>query len=95
MSSSSNEYIVYCLNGVLGAVNLCKIDRLHHSWRAKQEGTIADSSCCGNNLTSTSIDWLGSERAAQDLKFNIFNGLFTKGSFLSRPLEALDHEIFH
>ena len=64
MSSSSNEYIVYSLNGVLGAVNLCKIDRFHHSWRAKQEGTIADSSCCGNNLTSTSIDWLGSERAA-------------------------------
>ena len=95
VSSSLEQYFVYSIDTVLGTENLCLVHGFQNSGICKQKCAVCHSPARRDYLSSSSEDWLVSDLCLENLKLDIFYGLFAQRSLPSGPLKSLNQRVLY
>mmetsp|Transcript_18570 Transcript_18570/g.39864 ORF Transcript_18570/g.39864 Transcript_18570/m.39864 type:complete len:296 (+) Transcript_18570:357-1244(+) len=83
------QHVVDGRQAVRRCLDLHVVHRLHESGCCHEEGGVADTACCGDDLAASPVDGLWGDLCIQDLELDVPDGLVTQWPLASAPLEAL------
>src|SRR4051794_18037897 len=93
MTSPSGEHTVDATHGLLGYLNLDKVDRLLQSRLGKESSSVQYTTSSRNDLTTTTVNSIGVEGDIHNVEADGTHWLFGDGTFLGCPLETRNNGI--
>lgn len=93
VTTTTGQDTVDTTHGLLGYLNLDKVDRLEKSGLGKKGRSVEDTTGSGHDLTGTPVDGISVEGDIEQVEADRAHGLLSKGTLAGRPLETGDHGV--
>lgn len=90
VTTTTGQNTVDTTHGLLGNLNLDKVDRLKKSGLSKEGRGVEDTTGSGHDLTGTTMDGIGVEGNIEDVETDRAHRLLSNGTLARSPLETGD-----
>jgi hypothetical protein len=85
MTTSTIKDRVDTTHGGVGTENLDEEDRFLESWHGEKFRGVENTTTCGDDLSSSTVDGVGMECYVLDVETNTSHGFFSNTTFLGCP----------
>lgn len=90
VTTTTGQDTVDTTHGLLGNLNLDKVDRLEKSGLSEEGRGVEDTTGSGHDLTGTTMNGISVEGDIEDVEADGAHGLLSKGTLARGPLETRD-----
>lgn len=90
VTTSLGETSVNTSNSSLGTLDFAQVHRLKQTGVGPKDGSITDTSSCGDDLSTSSVDGVCVQGYIVDVDSYSSHVLFTQNSLVGGPLESSD-----